>query len=155
MLDLTIDQILYFIPMKTFKSKEVVKRLIQELGDLVAHLQNICDTATKKIETEQALNKSSVKIYMNELLHSNDVVLISSDHAELLFSSIDSPNFMRTSEARMCKHIKTWLGNTIRHSTQISGEGEKERRVLFEVLRNKLDKGKREINALLDYYYDS
>jgi hypothetical protein len=155
MIDLTIDQLLYFIPMKAFKSRMVVNTLIAELEDLVYHLENICDTATKRIETKESLNKSKVKVYMNELLHANDTILITSDHAELIFSSIDSPNYIRTSDVRMCRHIKNWLNNTIRHSTQISGEGEKERRVLFEVIKKKVEKGKREIKALMDYYYDA
>jgi len=41
-----------------------------------------------------------------------------------------------------------------KHATQISGEGEKERRVLFEKLFSKMEKSRIEIDSLLNYIYN-
>ncbi|NOT38749.1 MAG: hypothetical protein HOP11_15350 [Saprospiraceae bacterium] len=153
MIDTTLDQIQYFIPMQGYKNKHEIMDIFYELEELVSHLENICISATKRIESKEMLNKSKVKIYMNELVHSNDSVLITSDVGNMLFTSIDNPNYIRTNEERMIKHIEAWINKTILHSTNISGESEKQRRILFTILRQKLDKGKLEIENLIKTYY--
>ncbi len=54
---------------------------------------------------------------------------------------------------KMTAYAKSWLHKTKKHSTQISGEGEKERRVLFEKLFSKMEKSRIEIDSLLNYVY--
>ena len=153
MIDTAIDQIQYFIPMKAYKKKQEIMEIYYELDELITHLENICITATKRIESKEMLNKSKVKIYMNELVHSNDAILVTSDVGNMLFATIDNPNFIRTNEERMINHMETWLNRTILHSTNISGESEKQRRVLFSILRYKLDKAKSEIENLIRTHY--
>ena len=54
----------------------------------------------------------------------------------------------------MTRYAKSWLLKTKKHATQISGEGEKERRVLFEKLFSKMEKSRIEIDSLLNYIYN-
>ncbi|NOT36082.1 MAG: hypothetical protein HOP11_01750 [Saprospiraceae bacterium] len=153
MIDITIDQIKYFIPFKVFKNKNAAIEILDELEEFIYHLEKICTTGTKRFETKDALNKSNLKVYINEILNSNEVILVTSDQGDTVFSTIDTPNFIRTSETRMINHIKTWLKTTVKHSTQISGEGEKDRRIMFEKIHSKFQKAKLEIRSLLDYVY--
>ncbi len=153
MIDNTLDQLKYFIHMRVFHHKSIAQEICSELFDLLDHLQKICITGTKRFETKDALNKSSVNIYMNEIVHSNEVIFVSSDLGDHLYCVIDAPNLIRTSDKKMTAYAKSWLLKTKKHSTQISGEGEKERRVLFEKLFSKMEKSRIEINSLLNYVY--
>ena len=139
LLDNTVDQMKFFIQLKMFKDKNTVRIILSDLEKFIEHLLKMCEQATKRFETRTNFNKSTIKIYMNEFIHSN--------------ASIDTPNFIRTSDPKFNQHIHKWLENTIKHSTQISNEGEKDRKNLFNNLFQKLDRGVKEINNLLEIYY--
>ncbi len=153
MLDIIIDQIKYFVHIGVFHNKKIVSEILSELFDLVDHLKRICTTGAKRFETKESLHKSNVKIFMNEIVYSNEISFVSSDQGDFVFIAADSPNYLRSSDPRMTAHIKKWLVRTMNHSTQISGEGEKERRVLFEKISQKFLKAKTEIDSLCNYVY--
>jgi hypothetical protein len=153
MLDIIIDQIKYFVHIGAFRNKIIVQEITSELFDLVDHLRKICTTGAKRFETKESLHKSNVKIYMNEIVYSNEISYVSSDQGEFAFIAADSPNYLRSSDPRMTAHLKKWLTRTMNHSTQISGEGEKERRVLFEKINQKLLKARSEIDSLSNYVF--
>lgn len=153
LLDITIDQIKFFIQLKMFKDRNTVKLILSDLENFTDHLLRMCESATKRFETRTNINKSTIKIYMNEFIHSNEIISVNSDEGQFVFASIDTPNFIRTSDPKFNQHMHKWLENTIKHSTQISGEGEKDRKNLFNNLYQKLDRGTKEINSLLEIYY--
>ena len=91
---------------------------------------------------------------MNELTHSNDVFFIHSDTQQFAFHTFNTPNFMRTGDPRFVKHTKAWLDFSLKHTSLISGEGEKDRIALLQVIHQKFEKAKREIEGLLAVKYD-
>ncbi|MFZ1381024.1 MAG: helix-turn-helix domain-containing protein [Saprospiraceae bacterium] len=153
MLDFTVDQIKYFIQLQAFQTKDHAKTVTNQLFDLLDHLENICISGTKRFETKEELNKSSVKIYMDEIMHSNEIIYVNTNTMDHIFTSIDSPNFIRTSDRRYANYIKEWLMKSISHSSQISGEGMKERTIMIEKMRTKLQRAHDEILMNLDIVY--
>lgn len=153
LLDNTLDQMKFFIQLKMFKDKNTVRIILSDLEKFIEHLLKMCEQATKRFETRTNFNKSTIKIYMNEFIHSNEIISVNSNEGHFVFASIDTPNFIRTSDPKFNQHIHKWLENTIKHSTQISNEGEKDRKNLFNNLFQKLDRGVKEINNLLEIYY--
>ncbi len=136
-----------------FKDKNTVRIILSDLEKFIEHLLKMCEQATKRFETRTNFNKSTIKIYMNEFIHSNEIISVNSNEGHFVSASIDTPNFIRTSDPKFNQHIHKWLENTIKHSTQISNEGEKDRKNLFNNLFQKLDRGVKEINNLLEIYY--
>ena len=153
LLDITLDQIKFFIQMNMFKDRNSVHLIVNDLEKFIEHLLSMCESATKRFETQTNYNKSAIKIYINEFIHSNEVISVQSDEANFVFASIDAPNFIISSDPKFTQHLKKWLENTVKHSTQISGEGEKERKKLFNNLFKKLERSTMEINSLLDINY--
>lgn len=153
LLDITLDQIKFFIQLNMFKDRNSVNLILTDLEKFTEHLLGMCESATKRFETHSNYNKSAIKIYINEFVHSNELIAVHSDEGNFIFASIDTPNFIISSDPKFTQHLMKWLENTIKHSSQISGEGEKERKKLFNNLFQKLDRNKKEIYSLLDIYY--
>lgn len=153
MMDITLDQLKYFIQLRIFPNKNVVQEIINEMFDLLDHLTKISESGTKLYETSTELNKSLVKVYISELVHANEVIYVNSDISDHIFCALDSPNFLRSSDPRVTEHVHQWLLKTLKHSSLISGEGEKDRRTLIQTIQQKLVKGNQEINNLLNFVY--
>lgn len=155
MLDITMDQIKYFIQLRKFKNRHEVMELVNSVYDMADHLSNITSMGIKKAETNQYLSKAKVEVYLNELVYSSDVFYVFSRDVEAVFINYNPPNLIRTTDKRFAGYTKNWLTETLKHSSLISKEGELERSELNHTMNTKLDRAKKEIEGLLILKYPS
>ncbi|MBK7796114.1 MAG: hypothetical protein IPJ64_07050 [Saprospiraceae bacterium] len=152
MLDCTFDQLKFYIQLGVFSKKSYIDAILSDIEELVTHLKHMCDSAIKNYSSSKQMHRSQIKIYSNEYIYPIELFLIKSDEGKYFFSAIDYPNFLRTSSEKMTSHFSQWLEKVKSHSTQISGEGEKDRKNLFYPIEQKLVLFKQEVASLINIY---
>ncbi len=153
MFDITLDQLKYFIHLRVFQDKSTVLQILDDLYDMLDHLNLMASKAMKLKRGQKVDHSAHCKMYINELVSTSDIIFVGSPDMEIVFTMFDTPNLVRTSDQRFTAYTKVWMEHTIRHSSLISNEGERERVELFQTYRQKLDQGRREIEGLRAYKY--
>ncbi|MBK7230698.1 MAG: hypothetical protein IPH93_00130 [Saprospiraceae bacterium] len=150
MFDLILDQIKYFVHLRSFKSKNDIVALLDELYKLWKHLETMAESAVKHNQSDP-VKSPPIRIYNNDLISNSETILVNSDQLNALFLSVDYPNIIRTHDKRMTDHSKNWLNQTLKHCNLISGEGERERQEVLQTYRIHFEKSEEEIQALMKY----
>jgi len=81
---------------------------------------------------------ATLELHFNEMLYSNNIILLSNPEQGLLFSTLDNPNFIVTNDGRLLGRIEEWLDQMRTKSIKISGDGERERERYFQSLRSRI-----------------
>lgn len=81
---------------------------------------------------------ANLELYSNEMLYTNNLILLSNQDKGLLFSTLDNPNFIVTEDARLVSQTEAWFGLMQKKSIRISTDGERERGVYFQSLLDRI-----------------
>lgn len=152
-LDITLDQIKYYAHSGIFENKEDILQVFKEVEKLSRHLKKMAEVGHKfQLEKpDEMLGK--LKVQMNELVASTNIIFVLADNFKYVFTTFDPPNFIRSSDDRFCKYTQNWINTTKKHSLLISGEGERERERTFRLMTKKITRAKQELDGILSYIY--
>lgn len=149
MFDIILDQIKFFVQLRSFKSKNDITLLLDEIFKLLQHLEKMAETAKKPGAAKET--QPGIRIYNNDLVSTCETILVNSNAENFLFISIDHPNIIRTQDKRMTDYTNRWFKQTLRHCNLISGEGERERQEILQTYRMHFERAEIEIQALIKY----
>ena len=145
-LDNSLHQIEFLLNNGDFEKEEDALMLCDTLTKLTDHVSMMAKNGKKIIpNTDPELSKVPFELYHNELVFTNNTILMKSDVGNAVFSTFDSPNFLTTSDKRVVNHIDEWIQGIQYKSEYISIVSEKNRNQLFNHLRKKIDKVKKRI----------
>ncbi len=136
-LENTLTQFKYLKDVGIISDRDDIINFKKEMGQLVDYLENLTLTG-KKPENSKG-QEMSCNIYITDLTLGSEIILVKSDHMDMLFQQIDVPNYMHTSDERMIKNQFSFFENIRKISTHITHAGEKERLIYFNKLRQRLN----------------
>jgi hypothetical protein len=136
MLDITISQILYLRDLKIITDKKELEKIIKELNDLIAYLENLTITGLKVLDKKKA--HSTCEIYIADLAVGSELILVKSSDGDLLFQQLDSPNYIMTIDKKMCDYINTYIDKIKQKATLITKSGAKDKKLFFMRMREQL-----------------
>lgn len=136
MLDNTLKQIDFLCAIGQI-SPEFAEVLRQQLLSLTNWMAR---TAAEGIKRDLAGNPGAAfELHHNEMLYTNNIVLVGTPGEGLLFSTLDNPNFLITEDVRMVACIEEWFDAMRTGATKISGNGERAREIYFQSLRGRIE----------------
>jgi hypothetical protein len=147
-IDNTLNQIVYHFESGMLGSKSIAGRLFDELANLLERIEQMTKTGEKLSARKGNSTGARFDLYHNEMLFTNNMILISTDEGRRVFSSFTNPNYISTSDARVCAYIVQWFDSITERSVAISHSAEKNRRRYFGSLRNKLTRAREHIDKL-------
>jgi len=153
MLDLSLDQLKYFIISGAIRDKNDAIAIFQAIKDLCQHLEMIAQRGAKFMPNDQDNLLGDTSVFLNEIKKGTDIILVKSDHFKIVYSTFDSPNFIKTQNNRFIEHTQEVIDKVTQSSSDISGKGEKDRKNVFMRIRKKVLSAEKEINGLLDFIY--
>ena len=134
-----------------FEKEEDALMLCDTLTELTDHVSMMAKNGKKIIpNTDTELSKVPFELYHNELVFTNNTILLKSDVGNAVFSTFDSPNFLTTSDKRVVNHMDEWVQGIQYKSEYISIVSEKNRNQFFNHLRRKIDLVKKRISLSLE-----
>jgi hypothetical protein len=149
----TFSQIEYHLDTNKFKNPQDAIHLLNEIETLCNHMLEMANIGIKFEPGSNPDLGSSLKLYHNEMVYTNNTILFISKHLKLIFSTICNPNFIYSRDNKMCDFVDNWFHTVMNKSVLISEINEKERIRFFDRIKRKIDimRKKIEIKFLEQY----
>jgi hypothetical protein len=135
----SIRQIDFCKQSNLFADNAILLKLYSQLEEMVNHLELQAETGLKLLYNQpETANSSKFDMYINEYLIGDNTVYVRSTDRQFAFLNHTGLNFMSCQDDNFCDYIFSKLQSIVRKSTHIGIVGEKERRVFFNLLREKI-----------------
>lgn len=129
-----LSQLLYYTKLGKV-SQQDAQYILDDIKKLISHLFKQAELGMKK-KFGNKQNGAKLEIYLNYTHTNPELLYITSDELDMVYTQYLSPNYLRTKDQRICQYTKKWMDSAISQSSKISGVGEIERE---KALRNILE----------------
>jgi len=148
----TLQQLSYYIKAGVFQKEEEIYAVFNDIKKLLRHLKDVAEKG-KKISFSSGQEKSDMKIYLNEVVISSEIIYVTKDDYRIVYHAYDTPNYIRSDDPRVCDHMESWLEKVTNQSILISGQGERERDRTFKAFQKELEQYGEKLDAFVTAYY--
>lgn len=138
MLDTTLKQIRYFRQMEWFKSIRDYTSLVNDLKKLVILLKEVAEGAFKQNYNRKSAEGKSV-VYENDIFFSSNVYMICGEGRDVVFATLDNPNFMATTNPDIVNNTTSWIEGMKTHSVSLTANKELFKKKFFDTLIDRID----------------
>ncbi|MEM9823166.1 MAG: helix-turn-helix transcriptional regulator [Bacteroidota bacterium] len=148
MVDFTLSQIEYHVISGAFKQVEDALLLCDRLLELTQHLQVMAEHGRKFMihRPPETAPENTFELFHNEMVYSNNTILVASDQGKMLFTTYGNPNFLRSTDQKICDHTQDWFVQMGSKSECISQQSEKTRAWFFNVLKRRIEQARSRIS---------
>lgn len=147
--DFTLSQMEYHIISGGFRRQEDALLICDRLRDLMEHLRNIATNGRKFMAGSNAENTSGVPfdLYHNEMVYTNNTIMALTDKGKAVYAAFGNPNFLKSTDRKMCDYTENWLLNLTQRSIPMSLHAEKNRNWFFSKIQKKIEMARLRIEA--------
>lgn len=139
LVDNTLNQIEFVATIGQFAEPHLPLLLCDKLSALLEHMQSMASKGYKfSVQAGPDAEGASFDLYHNELLSTNNTILVESPAGDFLYTTFANPNFMVSADPRLCDYSKEWLKTALSKSVPIGTNAEKNRMGFFQKLLRKV-----------------
>ncbi len=143
----TISQIEFARTSGYFKNPEDVKEIYDALEATIYHLQEQAEYGCKYMPGEDpSIQTPNLKFFFNRVLLGDNTILVKAGDVNTAYINYGNLSYLVTTDESFCKSLSHDFDNLMRRSTLISGTGERQRNVFFNIFLSKI--GERKLNAI-------
>lgn len=146
--DNTLNQIEYHLGAGIFKKKKDALLLVERMETLSQHMRDMA-TNGKKRHLKSLEDLSTIDLLHNEMIYTNNTIMVSSPYASGVFTTFGNPNFLFSDDERIVQYTRNWFDRVIAKSHPLSKGGEKSRNWFFHQLDQRVKRSKTRIEALI------
>ena len=147
-LSTNLSQIQYFLESYLFEDRSVSLLLCEQLRAMLKMIEAQTKTGFKAPFGE-VKKTASFDLYYNEILHTNNTLLFTSDTSQSLFTTFGNPNTIKTQQKSTCDYAATWFEKLRKSSMKISTESDRNRTRLFKMLEDKITKAEKLFSGMI------
>ena len=149
--DNTLAQIEYHVHSGGFRDNADALMLCDKMLEWAEHMRSMAAEGRKFNRGAKPHEAgASLQLYHNEMVYTNNTLLIVSDVVKVVYAAFSNPNFIKSTDARLCNYVEDWFSNVIAKSAPITLGAEKSRDWFFKGLVKKIETVKRRIQAHLE-----
>ncbi len=150
-MDNTLNQIEYHVNSDGFKDNADALLLYDKLIELANHMEFMASQGCKcNLEDAPEENSTNLVLYHNEMLYTNNTILVKTAQQGLLYTTFTSPNFLISADKRMYKFTENWFNKLMQKATPLSTNAEKSRKSFFKKLRKKVESAKLRVRLQIE-----
>lgn len=149
--DNTLNQIEYHLNSGVFQKEEDAVELCACLNQLADHMCAMAEVGKKFTPGHESELGMPFNLYHNEMIYTNNTIFVSSPYTRVVFTTFGNPNFLQSSDERLCDFTQEWFQKIIRKSNHISEQAEKDRNRFFNGLKRRVDLTRKRIELALSY----
>jgi hypothetical protein len=139
LMDNTLNQVEYHLITGLFQDPNDALVICDKMMDLTWHMQAMAEHGRKFAHGKPPESSGATfELYHNEMIYTNNTIYVQSPTIRVVFTTHGNPNFLKTSEERMCDYTHKWFESVITKSSNISLQGEKGRKWYFDQLRRRI-----------------
>jgi len=137
-----LNQIQYFLEGYHFADRNDALLLCDQLRSMLKLLEEQTRTG-HKVPVDGCEVPGTYELYYNEILHTNNTILFTSDTSKALYNTFGNPNTIKTKQDSACEYVEGWFHNLKKSSLKMSIESDRDRMRLFRKLEEKINKAER------------
>jgi len=146
--DNTLNQIEYLFNSGGFKNAEDAIKVCDTLDELIEHWRAMAEVGRKFLPNSSADSScGEFSLYHNEMLVSSSTILISSPTIKAVYAIFGNPNFLQSSDQKLCEFQEDWFKKAISKSESISLHAEKKRNWFFNTVKRKVTRVRNRIEG--------
>ena len=139
--DNTLAQIEYHLYSGGFRRPADALVLCSKLSEWAAHMKAMAAAGKKfKIGEKPESGRGTLQLFHNEMVYTNITGLITSDYGQMVYAAFCNPNFMKSTDPKLCAFTASWFQTLITKSNPISTSAEKNREWFFGELNKKIER---------------
>jgi hypothetical protein len=149
-MDNTLNQIEYHVNAGGFKNGADALHLCDCMTALVNHMEQMNIHAKKFSMGTPPEGSSGARfdLYHNEMIYTNNTIFVKSKIGRAIYTTYGNPNFLKTSDERMCDFTEGWFNSLLDKSVNL--QNERGRRYFFDRLRKRVEIVKKRIAQILE-----
>ena len=138
--DNTLNQIEYYASTGAFRREDDALMLCDKLEALVDHMSHMA-TMGKKSKIGHREGYGTLQLYHNEMISTNTLIYLKSEFpaVRVLFTIYGSPNFMKSTDERICDYTEEWIEKIMARSTIISENAARPRNWFFRGIKRRIE----------------
>jgi hypothetical protein len=145
-MDNTLAQIEYHAYAGGFSDPKEAIVLVDRLQDWANHMKLLTIAGRKFNEGEKAeLGRGSFQLFYNEMVYANIAALITSDLGRMAYTAYCTPNFLKSTDARLCDYTQNWFDSIASKSTVLTQAADKNRDWFFREITQKIERRRQRI----------
>ena len=150
-MDNTLAQIEYHVYAGGFKDPRDSLVLIDRLQEWTAHMKTITTAGRKfNIGETPEHGRGKFNLFYNEMVYANIAALITSDVGRLAYTAYCTPNFLKSTDVRLCDYTQNWFEIITSKSTNLAQSADKNRDWFFRDIGQKVERRRQRILLYLD-----
>lgn len=145
--DNTLNQIEHHFSSGAIAEPEQALMLCDRLDDLAGHLRLMAENGRKFKLRQNPANGSPFHLLHNDTLYTNNTIYVKSAHLRMVFSTFGDPNYLISSDPRICTFTEGWFRRLMGKSVPMSVQSEHVREEFFHRIKRKIDVTRRRIEV--------
>lgn len=147
--DFTLSQIEYHVISGGFRNPEDALIICDKVMELVNHMQIMAKNGKKSLlnlKSDQS-SGASFDLFHNEMVYTNNTIVVSTDAGKAVYTAFGNPNFLKSTDPKMCDFTENWLLKMTGKSIPLSAHAEKTRGWFFNALKRKVEQARKRIES--------
>lgn len=145
-MDNSLAQIEYHLYARGFKDPQEALILIDRLQDWTSHMKAVTIAGRKfNIDEKPEHGRGQFQLFYNEMVYANITALITSDLGRLAYTAYCTPNFLKSTDDRLCDYTQNWFDSITAKSTALTHAADKNRDWFFREIAQKVERRKQRI----------
>ncbi len=145
--DNTLNQIEHHFNNGAIADAEQALALCLRLDELASHLCLMAENGRKFKPKHPPELGSPFRLLHNDTLFTNNTIFVDAPTMRMVFSAFGDPNYLISSDPRICRFTSNWFQKLIGKSTPISTHAENLRSGFFHQVRRKIEHTRRRIEV--------
>lgn len=120
---------------------------------LCEHLQEVTQRiggfaqSGRKVSADGS-TESELDLYLNQMIYTNNTILIRSEGYSTVFTTLDNPNYLHADDPFLLQTVETWMERLRRNTIRISREGDLQRNYMLHQMRLRIEAIQLELKTL-------
>jgi len=150
-MDNTLAQIEYHLYAGGFRDPQDALVLIDRLQDWTSHMKALTIAGRKfNIDEKPEHGRGQFQLFYNEMVYANITALINSAVGRMAYTAYCTPNFLKSTDTRLCDYTQNWFEIITGKSTALTHAADKNRDWFFREITQKVERRKQRILLHLD-----
>lgn len=126
--------------------RQVAISLCEDLYELADCIGRFAATGQKTAEDGSA--SAGFDLYLNQMIYTNNTILVRSDTYTSVFTTLDNPNYLHNADPLLIHTVETWMERIRQNTIKISLEGELQRNYMLHQMRLRIEAIQSELQTL-------
>lgn len=145
-MDNTLAQVEYHVYAGGFSDPKDALIIIDRLQDWTTHMKAVTIAGRKfNVDEKPDLGRGHFHLFYNEMVYANIAALITSDLGRMVYTAYCTPNFLKSTDARICDYTQNWFERITGKSTVLTLAADKNRDWFFREIAQKIERCRKRV----------